>query len=253
MKQNGFTLIEMLVVVVVIAILSGLVFQMVGASGTSSDKAKARRQLEALANAIEEYRAEYGRYPPVARDKNGNQPLRYDYPGNKGWWTHGGEAGSRNLASLLKNVPRSDATVFIFGLMSYLETRVAGRAEQAHRALFEKGSGIPESQSHWLSENSSRVRKDAKASDWNIAEDNPRDVRAAKKIEPFIKDIRRTEQSIHEYKGNVYTNHQSTIWDPWGHELNYRSDPPYDSYRIWSNGPDGKSGTADDIIAGREN
>ena len=278
MKQNGFTLIEMLVVVVVIAILSGLVFQMIGAGGTSSDKAKARRQLEALANAVEEYRAEYGRYPPVARlpetsrdscrrhqaDYNDSwtdeecrkktyQPLRYDYPGPKGWWTHGGEGGSRSLAALLQNVPRSDATVFIFGLMSYLETRVEGRAENAHRTLFEKSKSIPDSQSHWLSENSRRIRKDAKSSDWNVAEDNPRDARAAKKIEPFIKDIRRTEQSVHSYRNNVYTNHQSTIWDPWGNELNYKSDPPYDSYRIWSIGPDGRSGTADDIVAGREN
>ena len=270
-RRSAFTLIEMLIVVVVIAILSGLVFQMVGAGGTSSDKVKARRQVEALANAVEEYHAEYGRYPPVARNRNGEQPLRYEYPGPRNRWTGGGEGGAKDLANYFKDIPRNklskkedppvEPNVFIFGLMSYLAPRVEGRAENAHQILFQKATNISKDQSHWQCENSLRLAgsKDdlpddrKKDYDWNHVLDNARDVRAAKKIEPFIKDIVRTEEQERKYEGNVYTNRKFTVWDPWGNELHYNSDPPYDSYRIWSCGPDGKSGTADDIISGREN
>ena len=274
MKQNGFTLIEMLVVVVIIATLAGITFKLVGAGGASSDKAVARQKLEQLANAIEEYRAEYGKYPPVSRipDKSPNlhqpdyndswteqerrsktyQPIRYEYPGSKEYWTGGGQSGSKNLANFLKDVPRDEATVFVFGLMSYLECRVEGRASNAYRSLFEKSSAGVE-KSHWLSENSRRIRSDATSSDWNVAADNPRDIRAARKIAPFIENIRRSEIQSRGYNNETWTNSYSTVWDPWSHEICYESDPPYDSYRIWSIGPDGKSGTADDIFAGREN
>ena len=273
MKRSGFTIIEMLVVVIIIAILAGLVFKMIGAGGASADKAKARRQLEAIANACEEYRAEYGRYPPVAKDSKGNQPFAYDYPRSADRWT-GGSASS--LATLLNKVSRTQATVFKFGLMSFLVTRVEGRAELAPKELFDKGS-LSDSQHHWRSQNDPKnsdskdlVEKQIKAGlttrpdgkngsvKWDpkkhcCAVDNPRDVRAARKIWPLIKDVIRTEESYHEYNGNVYTNLQCSVWDPWNNTLNYRSDPPFDSYRLWSNGPDGKSGTADDIIAGNEN
>ena len=290
-RRSAFTLIEMLVVVVVIAILSGLVFRMVGAGGTGSDKAQARRKLEALANAIEEYRAEYGRYPPVARVPDNNpkvhqpdyksswsseerarktyQPLRYEYPPNTDRWTGG---NPHSLATTLKRVPRTEATVFQFGLLSYLVTRVEGRAERAPKELFAKSSTISIEDDHWLSQNSSKNSnindrtlrnwinngKISRNSAWDpdkncCAVDDPRDVRAAKKIWPLLQGIVRTDECPETFRNFVYTNHQFTVWDPWGNQLNYRSDPPYESYRIWSIGPDCVSGTADDIVAGREN
>ena len=36
--------------------------------------------------------------------------------------------------------------------------------------------------------------------------------------------------------------------DPWGNEWGYRAEPEYgEYYDLWSNGPDGEEGTADDI------
>ncbi len=36
--------------------------------------------------------------------------------------------------------------------------------------------------------------------------------------------------------------------DPWGNEWGYRGEPEYgEQYDLWSNGPDGEEGTADDI------
>lgn len=259
MKNNSaFTLIEMLVVVVIIAILAGVVFKLVGAGGASSDRAEARRRVEQLANAVEEYRAEYGKYPPVAKNAKGEQPLAYEYPLRPEHWTRGGASGANSLASTLHNVKRTDATVFSFGLMSYLETRVKGRAETAPDVLFSENKNLSVDQHHWRSENTYRSRDTSNSNDGYVktcpVKDSGRDVRTAKRIEPFIKDIRSEGHlAPREYNGNFYTNQLSTVWDPWRNQLHYQSDPPYDSYKIWSNGPDGKSGTADDIIAGREN
>ena len=251
-RRSAFTLIEMLVVVVIIGILAGIVFKLIGAGGASSDRARTQKQLEMLANAIEEYRAEYGKYPPVSKNQEGKQPVRYEYPRDPNYWTGGGKNNAKNLATKLKDVPRDEATVFVFGLMSYLECRVEGRASNAYRSLFEKSSaGID--QSHWLSENSKKTRADANSSDWNIAADSPRDIRAARRIEPYISKIRGDWEQERKWQGECWTNKYDSVWDAWSHELRYQSDPPYDSYSIWSIGPDGKDGTADDVYPGSEN
>lgn len=252
MKNKGFTLIEMMVVVVIIAILAMIVFKLIGAGGASSDRASARRSLELLSNAIEEYRAEYGKYPPVAKDRKGGQPLMYEYPGSRDYWTSGGSSGAQALANSLKQVPRDQAIVFTFGLMSYLVTRVEGRAENAYQSLFEKAPNISVNQSHWLCENQKKTKPKTESGDINNVMDNPRDVKMANKVKPYLQDIMGTQILERQYNGEYYTNTYCSVWDPWGNQLNYRSDPPYDSYKIWSNGPDGKSGTADDIIAGIE-
>ena len=62
-RRSGFTLIEILVVIVVIAILATLVapniFQHVGAA----KDATAKRQIEMLGAALDAYRLDNGRYP----------------------------------------------------------------------------------------------------------------------------------------------------------------------------------------------
>ena len=65
---SGFTLIEILVVIVVIAILATLVapniFQHVGAA----KGATAKSQIEMLGAALDAYRLDNGRYQPPSRD-----------------------------------------------------------------------------------------------------------------------------------------------------------------------------------------
>ncbi len=267
MKRNGFTLIEMLIVVVIIAILAGMVFKLMGAGGASSDIAKTRRQLEMLANALEEFRAEYGKYPPVALNRNGVQPMRYEFPKPPEQWN----PNAASLAGTLSGLSRDQSEVFTFGLVSYLIPRVEGNAEHAHEKLFDDGNGLKDAHI-WYCQNSSGSshafdpgkmkdsNHDGKDDDTGRSmstkvkrKDSSRDLRACNKIAPYINPIKYEWWSEHAYGNTMYTNRYWSVQDPWYHDLHYKSDPPYDSYRIWSDGPDGKDGTADDIVAGVEN
>src|SRR5882672_7614978 len=68
--RSGFTLIEILVVIVVIAILATLVapniFQHVGAAKTAT----AKSQIEMLGAALDAYRLDNGRYPSSEQGLN---------------------------------------------------------------------------------------------------------------------------------------------------------------------------------------
>ncbi len=63
MKQSGFTLLELLVVMVIIGLLAGYVgpkyFAQIGKSETKTAKA----QIEALSRALDTYRLDIGHYP----------------------------------------------------------------------------------------------------------------------------------------------------------------------------------------------
>lgn len=49
----------------------------------------------------------------------------------------------------------------------------------------------------------------------------------------------------YEYSGSKYFLRKMTIQDAWGNDFYYHSAPPYQSYRLWSAGPDGVTFPAD--------
>jgi len=61
----GFTLIELMVVILVILLLSGLLFRLGAIIKDRSERAKATADLANIEHALNEYFAEYGIYPPV--------------------------------------------------------------------------------------------------------------------------------------------------------------------------------------------
>ncbi len=66
---RGFTLIELLTVIAIIGILSGILVPAVGAAKKAAMRAQTKSQLSTYVMSIENYRQEYGYYPPV---NNGN-------------------------------------------------------------------------------------------------------------------------------------------------------------------------------------
>ena len=223
----AFTLIEMLVVVIVIAILAGMVLSI--ASGIyGSQKPKSIECIEKVRACVEEFYTEYGQYPPVS-DCYGGQPFGYEYP-----WTNGMDSASYGYVAPNELNPCS-GTIFKFGLMSFLVTRFAGRAdnvEPLYPNLFNPQWGPTYN---------------------SFVGDQPRDIRAMSRWQHYLFDpnITSEDKPPHSatFGSNTYawTNKCLTVKDGWGHELHYKSAPPYSTYDIWSNGPDGVDGTSDDI------
>jgi general secretion pathway protein G len=65
-RRRGFTLIEILVVIVVIAILASLVAPNIFQNAGAAKDATARSQIEMLGAALDAYRLDNGKYPPTA-------------------------------------------------------------------------------------------------------------------------------------------------------------------------------------------
>ena len=65
---RGFTLVELLAVVAVIAILSGILLPTFGAAKSAVLRAKTRVQFAQWAAALEQFRQEYGYFPAIATE-----------------------------------------------------------------------------------------------------------------------------------------------------------------------------------------
>lgn len=63
-RQNGFTLIELMIVMVIITILAGIGLAVYGNSVQSAKEATLRTDLHGLREAIDQYYADKNHYPP---------------------------------------------------------------------------------------------------------------------------------------------------------------------------------------------
>ena len=66
-KQGGFTLLELLVVLMIIALLAGFVGPKVLSQGDAAKEKTAMRQMRSLADTLGQYRLDVGRYPTEAQ------------------------------------------------------------------------------------------------------------------------------------------------------------------------------------------
>jgi general secretion pathway protein G len=63
-RQNGFTLIELMIVMMIITVLAGIGLAVYGNSVQSAKEATLRSDLHGLREAIDQYYADKNRYPP---------------------------------------------------------------------------------------------------------------------------------------------------------------------------------------------
>jgi len=188
----------------VILLLSGLLLRIAVMVGEKSSRAKATADIQNIQNALNEYMAEYGTYPPV-------QSTAYVYE------NAGLQSDVFKRAKKGADDPLSDTDLgYAYGLVAHLYKRDRGSQEIPYDA------------------------------------DTARDVAAKDRWANYLKDISISagaQAKVNTDYGSTqyYTNSVMTIVDPWSREYQYRSTPPYLSYRLWSLGADGQGGTADDI------
>ena len=63
-RRAAFTLIEMMVVIVIIAILAGLILPAISAARTRANEARVVVEIKGLESAIAAFKAKYGTEPP---------------------------------------------------------------------------------------------------------------------------------------------------------------------------------------------
>ena len=208
---KGFTIIEMLVVIAIILILAGIVFKLMPFAVRIGKEALTKNKLERIANALNEFKAEYGQYPPAA-SANYSANMDYEY-----------ENVGLQIPFLRYDHftvhPYSDTSVlWSYGLCAYLYKRDKECIE--HKASV----------------------------NWN--DDSARDKAAKEKWNPFVKGIDSQDwegHSVYEIPNIKYTNSVQTIKDAWFHRIRYVCYQPYQTYKLWSAGADGVDKTPDDI------
>jgi type II secretion system protein G len=72
----GFTLLELLVVITIIAILAGLILNTAGYMQKKAARSRAEAEIAALSAALESYKADMGDYPTNAAPGTNNRILR---------------------------------------------------------------------------------------------------------------------------------------------------------------------------------
>lgn len=218
-SKAGFTLIELLIVVLIILMLSGLLFRIGGLVGDRSLRAKAMTEIQNLKHALNEYFAEYGTYPPIRYDPDDpNASMRFTME-------HADrqpDVFRRAKTNDPDNMLTDSQLGYEYGLVSYLFLRdnPAGR--------------------------------DGPKLEIDYDEDTARDVAAKQRWANYLKDIELSPDFVprsNNMFGSMqsYSNMTYLIMDPWNRAYRYDSRPPHLSFNLWSAGPSGEDGTADDI------
>jgi len=71
-SRKGFTLVELLTVISIIAILAGITLGVSGYVSRAQSESKAKGQLQSLASALEAFKSHYGDYPRLGDGFDGN-------------------------------------------------------------------------------------------------------------------------------------------------------------------------------------
>ena len=245
-RNGGFTLIEMLVVIVIIVILMGVVFKLSKGAMAKSTYAREVKRLAIIRTLVEEFHAEYNIYPPIPEYQFGRDFMHFDeyFPDKKkypkapvqpfnftGAYPLDGSAGDLNY------YPGHYSPVcdkyFVFGLMSVFVPR-DHYCQQAYKVAGKNHDGV---NNDW--------RRDGNNDDVDISGK----IQIPQKDRAFTKRVRPILQQIYDCydlfvdidADNGHSKGFTTnIKDSWGNPYFYISKPPYTTYLVFSAGPDGR-------------
>ncbi len=68
-ESSGFTLIEMLVVLVIIMVLAGIIVGAAKYARTKAARSRAQAEIAAIETALESYKSDYGAYPILRTER----------------------------------------------------------------------------------------------------------------------------------------------------------------------------------------
>lgn len=173
-KKRGFTLIEMLTVVVIVAILSAITMKLMGFVNGKMSNSRAARHIERVKHALAEFYHAYGCFPPVTTLS----------------WVRLEGAGPAAAPD-------------------------GGLGEQQGLCKYLYGDNAMSKWSQYL--------EGLESEDTMLVKGNNQG-----------------------YGGVEWYMKTTTIRDPWGREYVYTTSPPYQSYKLYSTGPD-KNDPSDDV------
>jgi len=229
-RRRAFTLIELMVVVLVIMILSAILFRLTALVQDRTARAQVVYQLQQIQNALNEFYAEYGHYPPVNFVAYEYEAQRYwtqpDYmrdiflpgrnnPDDPSLFFPDRRMAARESDRVDDQWPYADAQPwglgYRYGLVSYLWPRARGQVHQL---------GI---RGCWYDR------------------DTGRDIDAKNRWAHYLTDVpvhtgyRAYDDGVPGYAVSMpYSNYVATVRDPWHSAYQYESLPPFTRYRLWS-------------------
>jgi prepilin-type N-terminal cleavage/methylation domain-containing protein len=257
-RRGGFTLIEMLVVVLIMALLMGLLVRHMRNADDRANRAATTKTIEQVSAVLEEFFAEYGQYPPVPiYAGDGCQPIYFEFPMQ--YLPPDPRAplsGTDHLDHPIINPtnainPTPEQRLFTLGLVSFLVPRYETVMDNSSYfktdpTKFTYGSGGGNTDAQWMFHTPSET-------------DQKRDTDAVARWAPFLGGVRDggswkwvsppdgVLQSGSWLRTNTlvgatcaWLNQGFTIKDAWGAELRYQSVPPHQSYKLWSDNPNMK-------------
>ena len=234
--RRSFTLIEMLMVIIIIFMLSLIVFRLMRVLDNRAAMARTVYVLKQLQNALNEYKIEYGIYPPVGA------VVQYEYesPTNQTSWFRTFLAQHNNP----QDIAPGSGTCF----WTDRGTGCPGGADFPAHQPGELGyTGHPQYPGSWhleyryglVAHLDFRSRGQAHWYD----RDTSRDSQAKQRWAPFMAGLvggaGYARHDVSQVVGTLcrYSNRVDTIRDGFGNEVRYECYAPYTSYRLWATTP----------------